>query len=90
MNALRLKASYGTQGNDNINLNRVYENLYRIDRVDGEASLTQTFRAAPDVTWEKSNNFNAGIEGRLWSRFNFNVEYFVTDGKSNLLRLLFQ
>ena len=81
VNALRLKASYGTQGNDNINLNRVYENLYRIDRVDGEASLTQTFRAAPDVTWEKSNNFNAGIEGRLWSRFNFNVEYFVKETK---------
>ena len=56
---LKLKASYGTQGNDNIGVNRVYENLYRIDRVDGQASLTQTFRAAPDVTWEKSN-FSTG------------------------------
>ena len=81
VNALRLKASYGTQGNDNIGLTRVYENLYRIDRVDGEASLTQTFRAAPDVTWEKSNNFNTGIEGRLWNRFSFGVEYFVKETK---------
>lgn len=81
VDALRFKMSYGTQGNDNIGLTRVYENLYRIDRVDGAASLTQTFRTAPDVTWEKSNNFNTGIEGRLWNRFNFNVEYFVKETK---------
>ena len=81
VNALRFKASYGTQGNDAIGLNRVYENLYRIDRVDGEASLTQTLRKAPDVTWEKSNNFNVGIEGRLWDRFSFGVEYFIKETK---------
>lgn len=81
VDALRLKASYGTQGNDAIGLTRVYENLYRIDRVDGEASLTQTFRAAPDVTWEKSNNFNTGVEGRLWNRFSFGIEYFVKETK---------
>ena len=81
VDALRLKASYGTQGNDNIGLTRVYENLYRIDRVDGAASLTQTLRAAPDVTWEKSNNFNVGIEGKLWNRFSFGVEYFIKETK---------
>ncbi len=81
VNALKVKASYGTQGNDNINYSRVYENLYRIDRVDGNASLTQTFRAAPEVTWEKSNNFNIGIESRLFNRLNLNVEYFVKETK---------
>ncbi len=88
VNALRLKASYGTQGNDNLlvsgstrTLNKVYENLYRIDRVDGAASLTQTFRAAPEVTWEKSNNFNVGIETRLFDRLSLNVEYFVKETK---------
>lgn len=78
---LKLKASYGTQGNDNIGVNRVYENLYRIDRVDGEASLTQTFRAAPDVTWEKSNNFNTGFETRLFNRVSVNFEYFIKETK---------
>lgn len=81
VNALRFKASYGTQGNDNIGRTRVYENLYRIDRVDGEASLTQIFRAAPDVTWEKSDNFNLGVEGKLWNRFSFGVEYFIKETK---------
>lgn len=78
---LKLKASYGTQGNDNIGVNRVYENLYRIDRVDGKASLTQTFRAAPEVTWEKSNNFNTGFETRLFGRLGVNFEYFVKETK---------
>ena len=78
---LKLKASYGTQGNDNIGVNRVYENLYRIDRVDGQASLTQTFRAAPDVAWEKSNNFNTGFETRLFNRVSLNFEYFIKETK---------
>lgn len=81
VDALRVKASYGTQGNDNIGYARVFENLYRIDRVDGAASLTQTFRAAPEVTWEKSDNFNVGIEGKLGGRTNFNVEYFMKETK---------
>ena len=81
IDALRVKGSFGTQGNDNIGYTRVFENLYRIDRVDGEASLIQTFRAAPEVTWEKSDNFNVGIEGSLFSRVNFNVEYFVKETK---------
>ena len=81
IDALRVKGSFGTQGNDNIGYSRVYENLYRIDRVDGEASLIQTFRAAPEVTWEKSNNFNVGVEGRVFNRVGFNVEYFVKETK---------
>lgn len=82
VNFLKLKASYGTQGNDNItDYTHVYEDLYRIDRVDGEASLTKIFRAAPDVTWEKSNNFNIGVEARVFDRVSFNVEYFVKDTK---------
>ena len=78
---LKVKASFGTQGNDNIRLNKVYENLYRIDRVDGNASLTQIFRAAPDVTWEKSDNFNVGIEAKLFNKLSVNVEYFIKETK---------
>lgn len=77
IDALKFKASYGTQGNDNIGYSRVYENLYRIDRVDGEAALTKTFRAAKDLTWEKSNNFNVGFEGKFFGRLSANFEYYV-------------
>ena len=74
---LKVKASYGTQGNDNIGYAMVYEDLFNVGRVDGNASLAQTFRAAPNVTWEKSNNFNVGLEARLFNRFSVNFEYFI-------------
>ncbi len=77
LNALKLKASYGTQGNDNIGVVKVYQDLYVVNRVDGEPSVQKTFRAAPDVTWEKSRNFNAGFEAVFFDRLTVNADYFI-------------
>ena len=81
LDALRIKASYGTQGNDNIGVTKVYEDLYTISRVDGEASIVKAFRAAPDVTWEKSDNFNAGFEARFFDRLSVNADFFIKETK---------
>ncbi len=81
---LRLKASYGTQGNDNLGYSRVYENLYRINRVDDAPALTLVYRGNPELTWEKSNNFNAGFELGLFHRFNLNADFFVKETKDML------
>ncbi len=81
IDALRIKASYGTQGNDNIGVTKVYEDLYTISRVDGEASIVKAFRAAPDVTWEKSDNFNAGFEARFFDRLSVNADFFIKETK---------
>ena len=59
---LKLKASFGTQGNDNIldsygyTIWKAYSDLYSVERVDGEAAFTKKLRGNPDLTWEKSNN----------------------------------
>ena len=79
LNDAKLKASYGTQGNDNIGLYKAYVDLYEVERVDGEAALTKTQRGNKDLTWEKSKNFNAGIEGRLWNRLTFDANFFVKE-----------
>ena len=81
VNLLKVKASYGTQGNDNLGYTTVYQDLYTITRVDGEASLTKTFRAAPDVTWEKSQNFNVGFESRFFNRLTVNADFFIKHTK---------
>ena len=81
LDALRIKASYGTQGNDNIGVTKVYEDLYTINRIDGEASIVKVFRAAPDVTWEKSDKFNAGFEARLFDRLSINADFFIKETK---------
>lgn len=81
VNYLKFKVSYGTQGNDNIGMTKVYEDLYSINRVNGEASIVKVFRAAPDVTWEKSNNFNVGVESGFFDRLTFNADFFIKETK---------
>ena len=86
---LKVKASYGTQGNDNI-LNsgytvwKAYSDLYTVDRVDGQAAFTKYLRGNKDLTWEKSNNFNVGVELGFWNWLDFNVDFFIKETKDML------
>ena len=91
INDLKLKVSYGTQGNDNLlNSNGTpmwygYRNLYSVDRVDGEGAISWAFRGNPDLTWEKSNNFNTGLEFSGWNeRLVLNFDYFIKETKDLL------
>ena len=79
---LKIKASYGTQGNDNVG--RAYEDLYRVDRVDGSAAFTKVLRGNPDLTWEKSNNFNVGFESGFFNRLTLNADFFIKETKDLL------
>ena len=87
---LKLKASFGTQGNDNILDNdgytiwKAYSDLYTVERVDGEPAFTKTLRGNKDLTWEKSNNFNVGLELGLWERIDFNLDFFIKETKDML------
>jgi TonB-linked SusC/RagA family outer membrane protein len=86
INELKLKTSYGTQGNDNIinadgfNIWYAYQNLYTVSRIDGEPSTSLSYRGNPALTWEKSNNFNAGIELDAWeNRVLLNADFFIKE-----------
>ena len=76
---LKLKMSYGTQGNDNAGLLHNYSDLYRVDRVDGSPAFSKYFRGNPDLTWEKSRNFNVGFEAGFWKRLNIGFDFFIKD-----------
>lgn len=74
---LKIKASYGEQGNDNIG-NYLYTNTYNIVNSNGQPGATPVSMGNEDITWEKNGNFNAGVEfsvlnGRLSG--NFEVFY---------------
>jgi len=85
VNNLKLKASYGTQGNDNLTgYARYYSNLYRMDRIDGAGAFTKVLRGNKDLTWEKSRNFNAGFEASFWNRLNVNFDFFIKQTKDML------
>ena len=73
---LKLKMSWGQQGNDSIGDYR-YTDTYDITNVDGEVALVQASVGNPDITWETNSNFNAGIEfDILKSKLTGSVEYF--------------
>ena len=72
---LKLKASIGSQGNDNIG-NFRYTDLFDITNSSG--SLGTSFRAkgTEDITWETNTNFNVGVEFGFLGRITGSLEYF--------------
>lgn len=76
INDLKFKTSFGTQGNDNVPNATPYQDQYVVVPQDGQIGLVYVFRGNPNLTWEKSNNFNIGFDFRMWNRFSGSVEYF--------------
>lgn len=74
---LKLKASYGEQGNDRIG-NFLYADTYSVVPSEGKAALVAgTTKGNKDISWEKGGNFNTGIEFSLFrGRLTGSVEYF--------------
>ncbi len=72
---LKLKASIGSQGNDNIGS---YRYIDTFDITNSSGSLGTSFRSkgTKDITWETNTNFNAGVEFNLFNRLTGSVEYF--------------
>ncbi|MDR0683166.1 MAG: SusC/RagA family TonB-linked outer membrane protein, partial [Dysgonamonadaceae bacterium] len=89
---LKLRVSYGTQGNDNLldtdgvtPLWYAYRDLYSVNRVDGEGAMSLTSRGNTELTWEKSNNFNTGFELLAWdNRLSLGFDYFIKETKDLL------
>lgn len=73
---LKLKASYGEQGNDNIGDFR-YTDFYNITTANGQPALSFSQKGKEDITWEKNGNFNAGIDFELFHhRLTGSIEYY--------------
>lgn len=80
---LKLRASYGTQGNDGIldtSGNVVYQpylTQYNVTNNGGDFSLVEVYRGNKELTWETSKNLNLGIEASfLDNRIKLDFDYF--------------
>ena len=91
INNLKLKLSYGIQGNDNLmysginvyddylyNMNFYpYVDQYKIESSNGEYAPSFYYKGNKDITWETSKSLNAGVEFDLFDfRLNGNIDYF--------------
>ena len=81
---LKLKASYGAQGNDKLlyagsaSINFYpYQDQFVVSENNGEFATERSYKGNRDITWETSYNFNTGVEFSLFSeRLNGGVEFF--------------
>lgn len=88
VNNLTLKASFGSQGNDNIGSYYAYQSLYNMGLSNGSlngAGINSLENK--DLKWEKNENLNIGIEARLFNRLSLTAEFFNKHTKDLLLNM---
>ena len=85
---LKVKASYGSQGNDNI-YDYLYVDMYSIENNgEGGISTVWTRKGNPNITWETNGNLNAGVEFSFWKgRLSGEVDYFYRKTSDMLMSL---
>ena len=78
INMLKLKASYGQQGNDDIGNYYAWLDQYLVTGAEGVFSDgTLDYKGNPDLTWETSTTYNIGVDYNLFSNRIFgSIEYF--------------
>lgn len=94
VNYLKLRASYGQMGNDNIYYNNSlqeyqYFSTYGFGSyiVDGNVVKSLYESRVPNtfITWEVANNYNLGLDGQLFDgRINFEFDVFMNK-RTNIL-----
>ena len=94
INSLKLKASYGIQGNDYLYLPgggrsyAPYLNLYYVTTDGTKPGLQAGYKGNRNITWEESGNFNTGIEADLWdNRLSIEADFFVKTTKNMLFNM---
>ena len=76
VNMLKVKASYGEQGNDQIG-NFLYATRYEIVNTNGKPAALPYALGNKDITWETQGNFNVGVDFELFNgRLGGTIEYF--------------
>ena len=76
LDLLKIKISYGEQGNDNIG-NFLYTNTYTIENGDGSPAAVPNTKGNPNISWEKNGNLNYGVEFEMFNgRLNGSIEGF--------------
>lgn len=78
---LKLKTSYGIIGDQGGASFYSGYDLFSVSNLNDQISIAFNTKGNPDLTWEKSNMFQTGLEFRLGSFLDVNVDYYnkVTD-----------
>lgn len=82
---LRVKASYGEQGNDALPTYYAWQSFYSLgwDNFNLPGAI-YTSHENRDLVWESSENFNVGFDFRIFDMFTGEFDYFIRQS-TNLL-----
>ncbi|MDE5790680.1 MAG: SusC/RagA family TonB-linked outer membrane protein [Muribaculaceae bacterium] len=77
LNYLKLRASYGTVGNNASAPIYSYMSLFGWDQYGGVGTLYPASLGTPNLKWEAAKTFDIGVEGSLFNdRFTFSIGYY--------------
>jgi len=76
INYLKLRSSYGELGNDQSVTYYGYMGLYIRNQNANKGAFYLSQNPAPNISWEATTSFGVALEGRLFNKIDFSVEYF--------------
>ncbi len=88
---IKFKASFGQNGNDNLDSSMLinYTDFYTISGANSVWSDSElVYKGNPEITWEKSNNFNIGFDFSFWNgKLSGSAEYYLRQTSDMLFNL---
>ena len=84
---LKLKASYGTTGNDKVGTYYAYQGLYTNSNELGSPAAYVTKLPASNLLWESMTQLSVGLDFGIWKRFSGSLEYFSKTAKDLLFNV---
>ncbi len=87
INFLKLRADYGEVGNDMGASLYGYQALYNVEQNSNVGALYLTQFPNQALKWETGQSWGIALEGRLFDRLNFIVEYFDKRNKDLLFNV---
>jgi len=84
INLLKLRASYGVNGNDRIG-NYEHWGVYGPTQYNGVGGMAPAQPANPDLTWETNTSYNIGLDFGFLKRISGSLEYYKRQTTDMLL-----
>ena len=75
VNLLKLRASYGLNGNNNIEAYRAY-GVYASTQYNGTTGMRPSRPSNPNLSWEKNGTWNLGLDFTLFDKLDGNVDVY--------------
>jgi len=84
INYLKLRANYGEVGNDMSASFYASQALYALGQNANVGAIWLTQFPSTNLQWETNQSWGVALEGRLFNRMNFTVEYFDKRNKDQI------